>query len=87
MMNELTITPEQIKAAEDEFVEKLKIYREVALDNNKTKDDLKEAANTVIKAIGKCLDLRTKSQNEVVMLSQALSEYILNPDKKPNKVN
>ncbi len=82
MENKLGITKEQLHKAKNDFIEKIKIYREVALDDTKGKADLKEAANTVIRAMAAYIDLQTESKNELIMIGQVLGEYITGDSEK-----
>ncbi len=85
MDNRLNITQEQLKEAEKSMIEKLKIYRATALDDNKSKLDLKETANDVIRTMGNYIQLQRESRNELIILGQLLSDYIAGKEpKKPN---
>lgn len=83
MENQLNITQEQLHEAENKIIEQLKIYREVALDDNKSKLELKEAANNVIRAMSAYISLQSDSRNELIVLGQVLGEYITGSSKKP----
>ena len=88
MEHKLNITKKELNKAKSDFIEKTKVYREVALDDTKSKADLKEAANTVIRAMAAYIDLQTESKNELIMISQILGEYITgNNEKASHKLN
>lgn len=82
MDNRLNVTTEQLHEAENNFIEKIKIYREIALDDTKSKAELKEAANTVIRAMAVYIDLQKESRNELIMVGQLLGEYITGDKEK-----
>ena len=80
----MTISQEEIKAADNEAMRLIKEYGEVIKNENSSKQEIIEAANKTIKALGKYADLQIKSKNELITAGQVLSEA-LNKGDKANK--
>lgn len=70
-------------AKEQEMIEAVRVYRETILNEDSTRDEIKEACNGAIRRAVELINLQTEAINTLVTAGQILGDYATGKPPKP----
>ncbi len=79
------ISLEEMQAAESDTIQKVRLYRNVYNDSEKTKDDLKDSANEAIRSLNSLVRIQREQMEAILSISLALADMVQEDEPKRTK--